>query len=273
MNRRLFSYTSLLLASVILLSGCTFFARRPPLPKQASVERLPQPATGTDFSADVENADIIYFPTERAASGGRSEPAARLLEALEKRAQPFAIGWDMIDASQQPLLDQLETARANKREELIAQLDLAADGRAREHCRAVLRETRATAVQFLALRGPRELLGKISIGDRLTSEEEKLLPRGYKILPKEGGDSVNRAELVALGFVAEAIVRSYHAASNGHKLIVFVSERSLQAEGGLPYLVAQKLNARQLVFGPSTKERPKLMTQAHTGYILVSSKS
>ncbi len=271
MNPRSFRYKTFLLAAVALLSGCAFFARKPPLPRQASIERLPRPATETDFSAQVEGADIIYFPTERAASGGRSEPAALLLEALQKRAQPFAIGWDMIDSSQQPLLDQLEAAR-EKREELIAQLDLAASGRAREHCRAVLRETGPPSVQYLALRGPRQILGKVSIGDRLTSDEEKLLPRGYKILSENAGHA-SKTELVAMEFAAETIVRSFRALGSGSKLLVFASGRSLEGENSVPAFVAQKLNVRQLVFGPNTRERPKLMTQTQSAHIKVASKS
>ncbi len=224
-----------------------------------------------DFSAQVEGSDIIYFPTERAASGGRSEPASLLLEALEKRAQPFGIGWDMIDSSQQPLLDQLEATK-ERREEIIAQLDLAAGGRAREHCRAVLRETQATAVQYMALGGSRQILGKITIGDRLTSDEEKLLPRGYKLLAGNAGHA-SKTELVATEFTAEVIVRSFRAMGNGSKLLVFASGRSLEGENSLPYFVAQKLNVRQLVFGPNTKERPTLMTQSGAAHIKVASKS
>ncbi len=259
MKARFFKHKSLLLFAVVLLPGCAFFARKPPLPRQASVERLPEPATGTDFSAEVQDADIIYFPTERAASGGRSEPAALLLEALQKRAQPFAIGWDMIDSSQQPLLDQVETARDNKREEVIAQLDLLASGRAREHCRAVLRETRATRVQYLALRGSREILGKIILGDRLTSDEEKFLPRGYKAPSSEARSS--RVEVLEREFVADAIVRSFRGIGSGNKLLVFARAQNLETEVGLPYFVAQKIHVRQLVLGSDSKgkERSRML--------------
>lgn len=240
----------------LMFSGCSFFARRPPLPRQASIERLPPPAGETDFSAQVENADIIYFPTERAASGGRSEPAMVLLETLEKRAQPFSIGWEMIDSSQQPLLDRL-VAGKEKREELIAQLDLAANGRAREHCRAVLREARATSVRYVALGCPKELVTKIASGDRLTTEEENLLPRGYKAAEA----SSSKGNLLQLEFAADGIVGSVRAAGSGQKLLVFASGPSLDTETGLPYFVAQKIKVRQLVLGPdnSPKERSRVI--------------
>ena len=98
---------TLLVASIGAFPSCAFFSGKPPLPKQASIEHLGPPVTGTDFAAVVENADIIYFPTNRTASAGRSEPAALLLEALERSGRPYAIAWDLIDAAQQPQLDEL----------------------------------------------------------------------------------------------------------------------------------------------------------------------
>src|SRR3712207_5278305 len=61
-------------------AGC---ASGPPLPKRGAVEMATASVSGTDFHETVANADIIYFPSERAASGARSEPAALLLEALQ----------------------------------------------------------------------------------------------------------------------------------------------------------------------------------------------
>ena len=71
---------TVLLVSACALCGCSF-SGKPPLPKHASIEHLGKPA-GTDFAAVVENADVIYFPTNRAASG--------FIGAFEPR--PFARG-------------------------------------------------------------------------------------------------------------------------------------------------------------------------------------
>ena len=288
MIRRLVRFGGLAAICGMLLQSCAFFAGKPPLPKQASIERLPRPATETDFAAEVQNADIIYFPTERAASGARSEPAALLLEALDKTQKPYAIGWDMIYASQQPLLDQLETATGGAREQLISQLDLVASGRAREHCRAVLRETRAPGVQYLALRCPLEIVSKVSSGERLVGDEERFLPHGYNapsggfdayVSRIGGGNSADprlaqsyRAELVRLEFAAEKIVRAFRVGGKESKLLVFASTDDLDSEGGLPYFVMQQANARQLVLGSNRRERPKLLTQLNP-HIGAASKS
>nr|MBA2432663.1 hypothetical protein [Chthoniobacterales bacterium] len=96
-----------LVACAVALQGCASFPGKPPLPKRASLERMPKPAATTDYGALVENAEVLYFPRERTGSSSRSDPAARLLDALQQGGVPFAIGWDLIDASQQVVLDQL----------------------------------------------------------------------------------------------------------------------------------------------------------------------
>jgi uncharacterized iron-regulated protein len=264
-----------LLAGVTLLQGCAL-SSKPALPKQASIEHVARPAT-TDFAALVAEADVIYFPSDRAASGARSEPAALLVEALQNRAQPFAVGWDMISASQQPVLDQIETNSGPAREGLIGQLELVASGRAREHCRALLRESSPVAIHHLALRCPAELLARIASGTRLGPEEEKFLPRGYAT-PAQGFESYverlaspqtgdprlaqsYRAELVRQQFTAEGIVHYLRSAEPGKKLLIFAAGQDLENGHGVPFYVAQKVEARQLVLGsPATTTRPKLLT-------------
>jgi len=269
----------LLLLSVLALPGCAFFSRKPPLPKHASFERVPKPAADTDFAALVANADVIFFPRDRAASGSRSEPAALLFEALQQTAKPFALGWDIIDANQQQLLDELATKSGEMREEAIAGLQLIGSGRAREHCRAVLRGAQAPGLQHLALRCPALLLARVASSETLAPTEEKELPSGFKV-PPDGLQGyaerfptlrgLNERSLVAsyrvdvarLQFAAERIVRHFRAAGRDSKLLVFSGTADLEAAEGVPYYVAQKLKLRQLVLGSNAPkvEPPKLLT-------------
>ncbi len=267
-------------------AGCAFFSGKPPLPKHASIDQLARGASVADFAAAVESADIIYFPENRAASAGRSEPAALLLEAFAQNGKPFAIGWDPIDATQQPALDELQTKPAEAREAAIARLELIGTGRTREHCRAVLRDSRWSAVRHLALRSPPALTAKIDTADRLTPDEEQLFPRGFNSPPggmqeyaerlagrrdSSDGSAAGsyRAEMLRQQFAAEMIVRHFRAAGAEGKLLVFSSEADLEAGRGVPFYVAQKLPLRQLVFGPEGRETnsAKLLTRAsgHTG--------
>ena len=80
-----------LLAAVICFSGCSFFQRPPPLPRHAAVERS---VSEEEFVGLVQDADIIYFPSEAATLTSRSEPAWKLLGALRGGGSSFAIGSD-----------------------------------------------------------------------------------------------------------------------------------------------------------------------------------
>ena len=80
-----------LASAAVLLSGCSFFHREPPLPRRAVIE-----AGGSEekFANLVEEADIIYFPSEAAVFGSHSDLPWKLLEALRRDAGSFAVAWD-----------------------------------------------------------------------------------------------------------------------------------------------------------------------------------
>lgn len=82
------------LVAVLALSSCSFFQRPPPLPRHAAVEPND---TEKEFVSLVQNADIIYFPSEAAALTSRTEPAWKLLAALDSNGSAFAIGADWTD--------------------------------------------------------------------------------------------------------------------------------------------------------------------------------
>ncbi len=227
------------------------------------METRAAPSAGTDYAALVANAEVVYFPAERVAFGGRSEPSAQLLDAFVQNGAPFAIGWDLLDASQQPVLDALQTATGKAREEEIRRLEVAGSGRAREHLRAVLRDERLVALRHLALGCLPVFLAKLETRERLTLEEEKQLPRGYTTPPGgleafserlargEASGRSFRAQVVAQQCAAEEIVRHFRAAGMQSKLLVFLRASDLEAGLGVPRYVAQKLSVRQLVLDSS----------------------
>ena len=81
----------LALAVAIQLSSCGFFQHEPPLPRHAVVE-----AGGSEekFTSLIQEADIIYFPSEAATFASHSDPTWKLLAALRSGGNEFAIGWD-----------------------------------------------------------------------------------------------------------------------------------------------------------------------------------
>lgn len=233
------------------------FSGKPPLPKHASIEHAGSPARTTDYRAVIEQADVIYFPEERAGSSGKSEPAALLLEAAQQSGRPFAIAWDSLDATQQDTLEQLQGAAGAAREELIRKLELSGTGRAREHCREVLRQVHA---RFVALRLPQVVVDKLTAGGALNAEEQGVLATGYKLpsggydayaesRANPGGVGAYRAEVIRRQFAAEAVVRYFRAAGAETKLIVFANSNDFTDDAGVPFYVSQKMNLRQLVLG------------------------
>ena len=80
-----------LVSAAALLSSCSFFHREPPLPRRAVVE-----AGGSEekFAGLVQEADIIYFPSDAATFGSHSDLPWKLLDALRRDAGSFAVAWD-----------------------------------------------------------------------------------------------------------------------------------------------------------------------------------
>jgi hypothetical protein len=263
------------LSCAAILACCV---SKPPLPKHASIEHLPKPASDTDFNAVVAGADIIYFPAERAAFGARSEPSALIIEALRQSGTGFAIAWDSIDAAAQPLLDEMQGKGERERDPLIARLDLAGTGRAREHCRAVLRDTRLASVRHIAVRAPAPLVASARAGS-LPVDEERRISSGFtppagglelyaeRIAGTRGASQADlagayRAHVIAQQFAAGQIIDHFSGAGAGGKLLVFLRREDLDAGQGVPHYVSQKLQLRQVILASDalSDERRKLLT-------------
>jgi uncharacterized iron-regulated protein len=272
--KRSVSHSLIACAAAVALAGC---ASKPPLPKYASVETAARRSSTENFAALVPEADVVYFPVESASHGGRSDPAAQLLVALQNTGAPLAIAWDLIDASQQPLLDQLAAAQGAARESLISQLNLEGTGRAREYCRSVLRAAQPATVRHLAIGAPAGLVEKVRVGGGLSSDEQAQVPRGFRapagdleaftdrMAATRAGATADipalyRAHLFAEQFAAERIAQHFQSGGGG-KLLVFSRASDLEPGRGVPYFVTQKVQLRQLVFGSDRgRAATKLLT-------------
>lgn len=248
-----------LIAIALILSGC---ASDPPLPKRVAMETDIGSMPAADFSASVAEADIIYFPAERAASGARTEPAGLLIDAFRNSGGPFTIGWGLIEEKEQPLLDQLGTQSPAAREKLVARLKLAGAGRAREHCRSVLNDPRLASVPQLALKlsepaGAGAIEGEVEPRPGMHFRQppaalETFAERMTAAESLSGGDvtAAYQAHVAEQQFAAEQIIRHFEGGKGG-KLLAFLPAADLESGRGVPFYVAQKLSLRQLVLGPS----------------------
>ncbi len=239
----------LLCFALLFLAGCGFLSRQPALPRHAAIDSATDSDADEKFAVLVENADIIYFPSELVEPPAASEPSWRLVEALQRNGGHFILGWDLIGGEEQPLLDQW-TKQEAAAEPPITRLHLHAAAREIETARVFLREANRHGAHFLALHSPPDLAkDEVWPGfDPPPGDFEAFVRR----FPATLGTSETtlrleyEAALRAEKFAAERVAR-YFRENRGEKLLVFLHRRQLGNSRGVPFFVAQKIKARQLV--------------------------
>jgi uncharacterized iron-regulated protein len=264
----------------LLASGgsCAFFYRQPPLPKNAAIEATGTPQSDEKFTTLVQKADIIYFPIELLGPPPRTEPATKLMEALQRNGDSFAIGSDLIGGEEQTLLDQW-AKRTLSTEDLFSRLHLVGTERERANCRAMVDKAKDWDTHFLALRCPAKILAaarSATLDVRTRSE----ISRGFVPPPGDFQRFVERssaARMTEIGlrtayetallvdeFAAERLVRHFRA-NRDRKLLIFLHQRYLGNTRGVPYFVAQKIRARQLVLESETDRSSRSQLLAWSG--------
>lgn len=210
-------------AALCLLTSCSFFSHPPPLPRRAAIEPT---GSGEKFSTLVQSADIIYFPSESIALDSRSEAAWKLLDALRRDASSFAIGWDQA---------------AND-----------------DDHRNFLVEAGEAGAQILALRTSAVATGEDSIhgfepppGD-FERFSKRFSARDFSEARMRGA---YETALHAEQFAAAKIVARFRE-HRGGKILVFMRRDHLGRDHGVPFFVAQKTKARQLILNPQRHSQP-----------------
>jgi hypothetical protein len=214
-----------LLAALFFFADCSFFSRQPPLPRRAAVE----PGGGDEtFTNLVQSADIIYFPVESVVLLPRSSVAWKLLEALKRNGGSFALGWD--------------TAVGDEKVR-----------------RALLTEAGRSGAQVLALHVPPELVAAEMSPEFVPPPEdfERFARRSSSRGLKEGALRAEyEAALMRQQLAAEKIA-SYFKEHRSEKMLVFLRRDEVRGDYGVPYFVAQKTKARQLVLNSPQAPPPR----------------
>jgi len=213
----------LLCASFFLVSSCSFFSRQPPLPRRAAIEPT---GSGEKFARLIEGADIIYFPSESVVLDSRSEAAWKLLEAVRRTGGSFALGWDLV-------------------------------GREDEH-RNFLAEAGKSGGEILPLRAPAQMdADEISRGfDPPPGDFEVFVRRlSSRSLNEAMLRDAYETALSAEQFAA-AKISAHFREHRGEKILVFLRRDHLGPDRGVPYFVAQKTKARQLILKPERHREP-----------------
>jgi hypothetical protein len=183
------------------------FSGNPPLPRHAEIETAMTPTHPDEVSDIVARAEIFYLPADRIASGRGGGAGARMLAALRRAGAPVAVGWAVIDATEQGALDDWNASRISI-DEIASRLSVASSLE-RDDCRSLLRSSRDAGARSIALR----CNDTIAEGSACT---------------------------------ADNIVREFRALQSG-KLLVIAERRYIEVPRGLPFFVGEKLKVRQLI--------------------------
>jgi len=213
----------LLCAVFFLVSSCSFFPRQPPLPRRTAIEPT---GSGEKFASLIEGADIIYFPSESVVLDSRSEAAWKLLEALRRSGDSFALGWDLV-------------------------------GREDEH-RNFLAEAGKSGAEILALRSPAQMESDETFrGFEPPPGDFEVFVRRFSSrgLNEAGLRAAYETALRSQEFAA-AKISAHFREHRGEKILVFLRRDHLGPDRGVPYFVAQKTKARQLILKPERHREP-----------------
>jgi hypothetical protein len=213
----------LLFAGFFLVASCSFFSRQPALPRRAAIEST---GSGEKFARLIEEADIIYFPSESVTLDSRSEAAWKLLEALRGTGGSFALGWDL--------------------------------GERADDYRNFLAEAGKSGAGILPLRAPAQVVAdETTRGFEPPPDDFEKFARRFS--PRDPNEPKMRdayeTALRAEQFAA-AKISSHFREHRGEKILVFLRRDHLGPDRGVPYFVAQKTKARQLILNPQRHREP-----------------
>jgi hypothetical protein len=210
--------------ATIVVGGCAFNPAKPPLPRHGAIESAATPMRIDELSEIVARAEIFYLPSDRVRSGPGAGAGPRMLEALHRSGTAVALGWGVIDADQQSLLDEWNL-RPDGGEDVLRRLSFASTER-RENFGALLRISHELGAPSIALHC--------------------------------GAPSAQEGRCTA-----DHIVRHFRQQGGG-KLLVIMERRDIEAPQGVPYFVAQELGIRQLVLDSKAPpaEHVRLLTAA-----------
>jgi len=217
----------------------------------------------------VTNANIIYVgETHDRPSDHAYE--LRLVREMIRRRIAFAIGWEMFDQTQQPLLDAWDR-RAIGLQQLFRETGFDRAWAVYSPIYAKILETaQRSARKNVALNATPALVSKVAHGHSLSHRDRMQLPRGFT--PSEAGYRNFVSLMGNHPDLPAGHLRSFFAAQNvwdqtmadrilqfnrlqsGEKLVVLAGRGHVAGGFGVPFYVRQKRALRQLILLPDDSQ-------------------
>ncbi len=259
------------LGAAIALAGCVNPNRGLVLPQQAGPVPVSAPheltAAEKDYWEQLAPAKVIYIG-ETHNSNSDHEYQWDVLKGLHAQGVRFAIGWEMFDETEQPLLDTWQ-ARKLTSDSLLEKTAFQAHwGVLSVMYEKILRWSLAEGVPSVALNAPAAMSHQIAQGQPLDPAERAMLPTGYHPLPggfehfseqmaenPHGGADVKNlyaAQLLWDQTMATRIA-DFLSAHPDEKLVVLIGRGHVEGGFGVPAFVRQRTDAQQLIIYPGNQ--------------------
>lgn len=264
--------------AILLGSGCFLLPPKPVLPRHVGNEPRPETNAPDRWLEAALVADVIYCASDRPDANRAAAFARKVVAEFGRKGTPFQLGWATIDCEEQPTLDALRQPSANVvdgvNQTFAADEKMGALG-------DLLREARERSLVQAALGCPADLPAKWRTGQALTPAERRLVPRSFNPPPgaledfaesaaghptrqtEEETTRLYRASVLPDEVTAALILKTL-AERPDDKLLVIIRAAQLGPRG-VPYYVAQKTQARQVVLderGATVPTHAPLLTLA-----------
>jgi uncharacterized iron-regulated protein len=251
----------ILLAGSASMSSCAFHTSGRQVLEQ--VNRSPD--GDAEFWKAVKQGDVIYVG-ETHTDPAHHEYQLQLIRGMLARKFSFAIGWEMFDWTQQPLLDDWYHQKISW-DELSKRTDFQRNwGIYSPFYSEILKVAEQSRIRNIALNAPSDLPRKVAHGENLTVVEKQMMPEGF--VASEGafqnfvsmiGDhpGMQQSDLRRF-FEAQEVwdqtmaarILEFKGRNPKVKLVVLTGRGHLLGGYGIPFFVRQKASLKQLILFP-----------------------
>jgi len=249
---------------MVLVAGCATAPPRTALEEAPSIPRL-LPETRTFWNQLLE-ADIVYLP-EVHDNDQHHRTQLAVINGLDDRMVPVLLGMEMFTLDQQPLLDRWRRGRLSL-DALLTEVNWAASwGGYSALYRTILESTDARSIPVYALNAPRTVVRAVAGGQPVARSDRRWLPGAFDTPP--GGlhffsgqmrnhprmtpdqlESYYAVQALWEQTMAETILQ-LHRRNPGKTIVVMLGRGHADPRFGVPFYVAQKTNARQVIVDPT----------------------
>jgi uncharacterized iron-regulated protein len=218
-----------------------------------------------DVWQEIAEAHVIYIGETHDSQTDHAYEL-RLIRGMIRRRMAFAIGWEMFDKAQQPLLDAWDRGSISL-QQLFRETGFDRGWAIYSPVYAkILQTARRSGRKNVALNAPPGLVRKVAQGQTLSRREQALLPHGFTTNQKAyrnfvilmGGHPGSASGNLRSFFAAQNVwdqtmadrILGFERLQTETKLVVLTGRGHVAGGFGISFYVAQKRELRQVILLP-----------------------